>query len=172
MHIDSGREGVSPLLKCTGREGVFLLLKCTFAIHQLAYGLVPDVLDEYLQMSEKTSRLSLDHFCNSVMAIFGPEYLRKPTTTDVVKLYRHHEETHGFSGMLGSLDSPEISFVANGVTYPWGYYPVDGIYPELAKLVKTIPEPSDDDYKRIKYKQMQESAMNDVELAFGVLKKK
>ena len=38
------------------------------------------------------------------MKIFGPEYLRKPTMTDVVKLYRHHEETHEFLGMIGSLD--------------------------------------------------------------------
>ncbi|GKE19378.1 ALP1-like protein isoform X1 [Tanacetum coccineum] len=38
------------------------------------------------------------------MEIYGPEYLRKPTVTDIEKLYRHHEEKHGFSGMLGSLD--------------------------------------------------------------------
>nr|GEY43819.1 hypothetical protein [Tanacetum cinerariifolium] len=38
------------------------------------------------------------------MEIFGAEYLRKPTVTDVVKLYQHHEEKHSFSGMLGSLD--------------------------------------------------------------------
>ena len=25
---------------------------------------------------------------------------------------------------------PRIPFVANGVTYKWGYYLVDGIYPE------------------------------------------
>nr|GEZ90112.1 hypothetical protein [Tanacetum cinerariifolium] len=49
---------------------------------------------------------------------------------------------------------------------------LDGIYPELATLVKTIPEPSDDDYKRIRYKKMQELARKDVEQAFGVLKKK
>ncbi|GJS15344.1 ALP1-like protein [Tanacetum coccineum] len=66
----------------------------------------------------------------------------------------------------------EIPFVANGVTYPSGYYLVDGIYPELAPLVKTIPEPADDDHKRILYKQKQESARKDVERAFGVLKKK
>nr|GEY29650.1 hypothetical protein [Tanacetum cinerariifolium] len=28
----------------------------------------------------------------------------KPTVTDVEKLYLHHEEKYGFSGMLGSID--------------------------------------------------------------------
>nr|GEY13443.1 putative nuclease HARBI1 [Tanacetum cinerariifolium] len=68
--------------------------------------------------------------------------------------------------------SPEIPFEANGVTYRSGYYLVDGMYPELAPLVKTIPKPADDDHKRILYKQKQESAKKDVERAFGVLKKK
>ncbi|GKB16020.1 ALP1-like protein isoform X1 [Tanacetum coccineum] len=173
-------------------------------------------------MSERSSRLSRDHFCSSVMEIFRPGYLRKLTVTDVVKLYRHHEEKHGFSGMLGSLDctdwewfgcpyafkgqyvrryhgsnpfillevvasqdlwiwhaffgvvgsnndinvvyqsplfndlkigrAPEIPFVTNGVTYAWRYYLVDGIYLKLTTLVKTIPEPTDDDNKRILYK--------------------
>ena len=38
------------------------------------------------------------------MQIYGPEFLRKPTVIDIEKLYLHHEEKHGFSGMLGSLD--------------------------------------------------------------------
>ncbi|GJR54232.1 ALP1-like protein [Tanacetum coccineum] len=134
---------------------------------------------------------------------------RKPTMTDVVKLYWHHEEalialigsglvvrTHPKRNMLDvimirirsfcwkllrhktygydmlSLVFLEIPFVANDVTYLWGYYLVDGIYPELATVVKTIPEPSDDDYKRIRYKKMQELARKDVEQAFGVIKKK
>ncbi|GKC93936.1 ALP1-like protein [Tanacetum coccineum] len=177
---------------CAGREGISPLIKCTSTI--------------------------------PVMEIYGPEFLRKPTVTDVEKLYRHHEETHGFPGMLGSLRfvyrdgsgsgcpyalkatcgycnailwlllveqlhatfcinppnindlktgrAPEIPFVANGVTYPSGYYLVDGIYPELAPLVKTIPEPSNDDHKRILFKQKQESTRKDVERVFGVLKKK
>ncbi|GJX20605.1 ALP1-like protein [Tanacetum coccineum] len=181
-------------IDCTGKEGISPLMKCTSAIRQLTYGILPDFLDEYLQLSTKSSRLSLYYFCTSVMEIFGPEYLRKPTMTDVLKLYRHHEEKHGFPGMLGSLDctdwewfgcpygfkaqyvrrdhAPEIPFVANGVTYPWGYYLVDGIYPELLTFAKTIPEPSDDDHKRILYKQKQEAARKDVKRAFGVLKKK
>ncbi|GJZ38403.1 RNA-directed DNA polymerase, eukaryota, reverse transcriptase zinc-binding domain protein [Tanacetum coccineum] len=80
----------------------------------------------------------------SVMEIYGPEFLRKPTVTDVEKLYRHHEETHGFPGdVRKSLNCLNV-----GV------------------------EPADDDYKRILYKQKQESARKDVERAFGVLKKK
>nr|GEW85940.1 protein ALP1-like [Tanacetum cinerariifolium] len=67
---------------------------------------------------------------------------------------------------------PEILFVANGVTYPWGYYLVDGIYSKLATLVKMILKPADDDHSRIFYKLKQESSRKDVERAFGVLKKK
>ncbi|GJX79744.1 ALP1-like protein isoform X1 [Tanacetum coccineum] len=89
---------------CAGREGISSLIKCTSAIRQLAYGVNASFLDEYMQISERSSRMSLDHFCQAVMEIYGPEFLRKPTVTDVEKLYRYHEEKHGFSGMLGSLD--------------------------------------------------------------------
>ncbi|GJW88525.1 ALP1-like protein [Tanacetum coccineum] len=192
-------------IDCTGREGISSLLKCTSAIQQLTYDIVPEFLDKYLQMSYRTFHLALDHFCTSVMEIFRPEYLRKPTVTDVIKLYRHHKEKHMFYwewfrcslmdmacllGVAGSNNninvlhqSPlfndlkterasEIPFVANGVTYPWGFYLVDGIYPELATLVKTILEPADDDYKRIRYKKMKESTRKYVKRAFGVLNKK
>nr|GEW32547.1 hypothetical protein [Tanacetum cinerariifolium] len=167
--------------------------ECTSAIRQLAYGVNVDFLDEYMQMSERSS--NVDHFCQVVMEIYGPEYLRKPTVNDVEKLYRHHEEKHGFSGIycvarlmdmscflwccwverrhqrfisiplfndLKTGRAPEIFFVANDVTYPWGYYLVNGIYSELATLVKTIPEPVDDDHRRILYKLKQESARKDV----------
>ncbi|GJS39628.1 ALP1-like protein [Tanacetum coccineum] len=187
----------------SGREAIFGLLKFTSAIRQLAYSVHADFLDEYMQINERTLRTTLDHFCQADMEIHGPELLRKPKVTDNEKLYQHHEENHGFPGMLESLDctdwewfgcpsnndinvlyqshlfndlkterAPEIPFVANGVTYRCGYYLGDGIYPELATLVKTIPEPTDDDHKRILYKQKQESARKDVEREFGVLKKK
>nr|GEW33422.1 protein ALP1-like isoform X1 [Tanacetum cinerariifolium] len=147
-----------------------------------------------------------------------PGFLRKPTVTDIEKLYQHHDEKHGFLGIrdhgsnsfillevVASQDlwiwhvffdvagsnndinvlyqshlfndlktgrAPEIPFVANGVSYPSEYYLVGGIYPKLAPLIKTIPEPVDDDHKRILYMQKQESSRKDVERAFGVLKKK
>ncbi|GKE49545.1 ALP1-like protein isoform X1, partial [Tanacetum coccineum] len=171
---------------CTGREGIFPLLKCTSTIRQLAYDIVPDFLDECLQMSTKTSRLSLDHFCTFVPEIFD-QYLRKPTMTDVVKLYQHHEENHGFLRMLGSLDCTDwecfgcpyahkgqyvrrdhgpnpfiLLKLLRHKTYGYGmlslvflgYYLIDEICLELAPLVKAIPEPSHDDCKRIRYKEM------------------
>ncbi|GJW54929.1 ALP1-like protein [Tanacetum coccineum] len=185
---------------CTGKLGISPLIKCTSAIRQLAYGTVPDALDEYLQMGNATSRQCLEYFCTCIILIFGPEFLRKPTLIDVERLYAFHENKHALLGMLGSLDctdwawfgcpivhkahycrrdhgpdpfilledvasnnlwiwhalfgvsgsnndinvtqrSPllndlkqgkalEVSFVANDITYPWGYYLCDGIYPE------------------------------------------
>ncbi|GJW66112.1 zinc finger, CCHC-type containing protein [Tanacetum coccineum] len=199
-------------IDCTGKEGISGLLKCTSSIRQLAYDVHAEFLDEYMQISERTSRTALDHFCQSVMQIYGPEFLRKPTWFGCPYAFkaqyvrRDHGPNpfilleavasqdlwiwHAFFGVAGSNNdinvlyqsplfndlktgrAPEIPFVANGVTYRSGYYLVDGIYPELAPLVKTIPEPADDDHKRILYKQKQESARKDVERAFGVLKKK
>nr|GEX18602.1 hypothetical protein [Tanacetum cinerariifolium] len=245
------------------RKTHFPLIKCTSAIRQLAYDVDGNFLDEYMQISERSSRLALDHFCEAVMEIYGPEFLKKHTVTDIKKLYQHHEEKHGFPGMLESLDCTdwewfgcpysfkgqyvrrddekhgfpgmlesldctdwewfgcpyafkgqyvrrddgsnpfilleavasqdlwiwhaffgvagsnndinvlyqstlfndlktdralEIPFVANGISYPSEYYLVDGIYPKLALLVKTIPEPANDDHKRILYRKKQESA--------------
>ncbi|GJX93468.1 ALP1-like protein [Tanacetum coccineum] len=48
---------------CTGQRGISSLMKCTFAIRQMAYGSVPDSLDEYLQMDATTARKSLQIFC-------------------------------------------------------------------------------------------------------------
>ncbi|XP_022041334.1 uncharacterized protein LOC110943912 [Helianthus annuus] len=66
--------------------------------------------------------------------------------------------------------APNTSFYANGVEYKYGYYLVDGIYPEWVTLVITLSCP--DDEKRLYYKKKQESERKDVERAFGVLKKR
>ncbi|GJS16375.1 hypothetical protein Tco_0410847 [Tanacetum coccineum] len=73
---------------CTGRVVISLLLKCAFTIRQLTNGTVPDALDEYLQMGEATSRVSLEHFCTYIIEIFGPEYMRRHTITDIEKPIR------------------------------------------------------------------------------------
>ncbi|GJT98429.1 hypothetical protein Tco_1093947 [Tanacetum coccineum] len=89
---------------CAGRIGISALVKCTSAIHQMAYDIVPDALNEYLQMGATTTRDNLVHFCNAVMELYGREYLRQPTYTDMEKIYAHHKQKHGFPGMIGSID--------------------------------------------------------------------
>ncbi|GJR94572.1 ALP1-like protein [Tanacetum coccineum] len=96
-------------------EPTFPLMKCTSAIRQMAYGAVPDSLDEYLQMGATTARDSLRIFCKVIMNLYGEEFLRKPTYTDMEKLYAHHDEKHGFPGMLGSIDCTH---------WPWANCPV------------------------------------------------
>ncbi|GJS76640.1 hypothetical protein Tco_0726521 [Tanacetum coccineum] len=60
-----------------GKAGISVLVKCTFTIRQLAYATVPDSLDEYLQIGEKTSRDCLMHLCNGVIELYGEEVLAK-----------------------------------------------------------------------------------------------
>ncbi|GJW38225.1 ALP1-like protein [Tanacetum coccineum] len=184
-------------IDCTGKEGISGLLKCTSSIRQLAYGVHAEFLDEYMQISERTSQKhgfpgmlgSLD--CTdwewfSCPYAFEGQYIRRdhgPNLFILLEVVASQDLwiCHAFFGVAGSnndinvlYQSPlfndlktgraqEIPFVANGVTYLSGYYLVDGIYPELAPLVKTIPEPADDGHKRILYKQKQESARKDVE---------
>ncbi|XP_071688312.1 uncharacterized protein [Rutidosis leptorrhynchoides] len=88
----------------TGLLGFTVYQKITSAIRQLAYGVAPDIFDEYLHIGESTSYLCLENYCKSVIHLFSNEYLRKPNASDVERLTRKHEEIHGFSGMLGSLD--------------------------------------------------------------------
>ncbi|GKF68068.1 WAT1-related protein isoform X1 [Tanacetum coccineum] len=93
-----------------GKTGISALVKCTSVIRQLAYAVVLDSLDKYLQIGEKTSRDCLMHFCNGVIELYGKEYLRRPTQTDVEKLYAFHENKHGFPGTIGSIDCTKWSW--------------------------------------------------------------
>ncbi|GJZ13792.1 hypothetical protein Tco_0549022 [Tanacetum coccineum] len=98
-----------------GKVGISALVKCTYAIRQLAYAAVQDSLDEYLQIGEKTSRDSLMHFCNGVIELYGEEYLRRPTQTDVEKLYAFHENKHGFPGSNNNVNVLRQSPVLNNL---------------------------------------------------------
>jgi hypothetical protein len=63
--------------------------------------------------------------------------------------------------------APEAESMVNGTEYNMGYYLADGIYPEWATFVKTIPLPQCDKDKL--FAAHQEGARKDVERAFGVL---
>ncbi|GJZ09578.1 ALP1-like protein isoform X1 [Tanacetum coccineum] len=166
-----------------GKAGISALVKCTSAIRQLAYAAVPDSLDEYLQIGEKTSRDCLMHFYNGVIELYDEEYLRRPTQTDVEKLYAFHENKHEFPGMIDNIDCTK---------WPWAQCPQayraqfsrgdSGSEPFI--LLEAVASQDlwiwhaffgvagSNDVKRIRYKQAHEAARKDVERAFGVLKKK
>uniref|UniRef100_A0A453QZN7 DDE Tnp4 domain-containing protein n=2 Tax=Aegilops tauschii subsp. strangulata TaxID=200361 RepID=A0A453QZN7_AEGTS len=63
--------------------------------------------------------------------------------------------------------APAVQFTVCGSEYNMGYYLVDGIYPEWAAFVKTIPLPQNERDKC--FARRQEGARKDVERAFGVL---
>ncbi|GJW56272.1 transcription elongation factor SPT6 [Tanacetum coccineum] len=88
----------------TGLPGFSIIMKCTSAIRQLAYGVTPDALDEYLQMSDHCAHDCLDFFTMCVIQLFMPEYLRKHGFNDIQTLYTAHNNIHGFLRMLGSID--------------------------------------------------------------------
>ncbi|GJY08201.1 ALP1-like protein [Tanacetum coccineum] len=142
---------------CTGREGISPLINCPYAFKA-----------QYVRRDHgSNSFILLEAITSQDLWIWHAFFGVAGSNNDINVLYQ--------SPLFNDLKTgraPEILFVANGVTYPSGYYLIDEIYPELATLVKTIPEPADDDHKRILYKKKQELARKDVERAFGVLKKK
>ncbi|XP_057793192.1 protein ALP1-like [Salvia miltiorrhiza] len=112
--MDSGRAGVSIWLERGPNDGVdhgryfyptsHCCKKCTVAIRQLENRGATDRYDEYLRIAESTSLECLSRFCRVIIQLFGAEYLRRPTPTDYQRHLAHHEKTHEFSRMLGSLD--------------------------------------------------------------------
>ena len=64
-------------------------------------------------------------------------------------------------------EAPQVQFSVNGNEYSTGYYLADGIYPEWAAFMKTIPLPQTEKHKL--FAKYQEGARKDVERAFGVL---
>ncbi|XP_019096427.1 PREDICTED: uncharacterized protein LOC109130820 [Camelina sativa] len=87
----------------TGMLGLSTLQKCTTAIRMMAYGSAADAVDEYLRLSETTALSCLSHFVESVVNLFGEEYLRKPTPSDLQRLL-DLGEFRGFPEMIGSID--------------------------------------------------------------------
>ena len=75
----------------------------TAALRMLAYGMAADSLDEYVRIGETTTIECVKRFCQGVVEIFWPEYLRSPNAADISRLLQKANQ-RGFLGMLGSLD--------------------------------------------------------------------
>ncbi|XP_058211489.1 uncharacterized protein LOC131323659 [Rhododendron vialii] len=176
-----------------GKLGLSSLQKMTAAFRMLAYGAPADSVDEYVRIGATTALESLRRFLRAVIDVFSEDYLRSPNAADVARLLAVGE-LREFPGMLGSLDcmhwewkncptawqdrsslfdevslgrAPPVNYTINGNEYNMGCYLVDGIYPQWASFVKTIPSPQGN--KKIFFAQQQESTRKDVERAFGVL---
>nr|XP_043638391.1 uncharacterized protein LOC122609411 [Erigeron canadensis] len=159
----------------SGRKSLAVIQKCTSAVEQFGMGNPPDNFDDYMCMAARTSRESLDHFCSAVIELYREEYLRRPTSHDVARLYEAHERRHKIPGMLGSLDwslndinvlnqsslfmrernsmAPDSSFTVNDLRYKRGYYLTDGIYPRWATHVKAMPYLTETNDKKFKNRQ-------------------
>ncbi|XP_010495600.1 PREDICTED: uncharacterized protein LOC104772716 [Camelina sativa] len=131
----------------TGRLGLSTLQKCTAAIRMMAYGSAADAFDEYLRLSPNVALACLDKFTDSVVNLFGDEYLRRPTPADLQRLL-DVGEYRGFPGMIGSIDctlndinildrspvfddilhgrAPKVKYSVNGHEYKLAYYLTDG----------------------------------------------
>ena len=82
---------------------LFSLQKITAALRMLVYGVLGDLMDEYVQIGETTALESLKKFVTAIINVFSKEYLRKPNNEDIARLLAHGEH-QGFLGMLGSID--------------------------------------------------------------------
>uniref|UniRef100_A0A0D2ZXD1 DDE Tnp4 domain-containing protein n=1 Tax=Brassica oleracea var. oleracea TaxID=109376 RepID=A0A0D2ZXD1_BRAOL len=76
------------------------------------------------------------------------------------------DRSHVFDDILHGR-APKVKFKVNNHTYRMAYYLTDGIYPNWATFIQSIPLPQG--RKAEKFAEKQESARKDVERAFGVL---
>ncbi|XP_074347394.1 uncharacterized protein LOC141686247 [Apium graveolens] len=86
-----------------GLLGLLPQQKMTAALRMLAYGAAADQCAEICRMGESTKLECVKIFCQQVEGLFGEEYLRTPTPTDLRRFLGRGEQM-GFPGMIGSID--------------------------------------------------------------------
>ncbi|KAJ0535978.1 hypothetical protein HanIR_Chr09g0436491 [Helianthus annuus] len=69
--IESNEEWFQERYDGRGKRSFTPIQKCTSAIRQLTTGNPPDQFDEYLGMSERTSRECLQFFCNAIIKLYA-----------------------------------------------------------------------------------------------------
>jgi hypothetical protein len=93
----------TPRPNATCKLGFTSYQKYSTAIRMLSYGVVGDLIDEYLQLSKSTFLESMYKFRRAVITLFSTVYLREPTIEDITRLMSINKE-RGFPGMIGSID--------------------------------------------------------------------
>jgi hypothetical protein len=86
-----------------GVLGASVYQKMTAALRQLAYGSPADILQEYIRTSGTLNAEALNKFCESVVALFGDEYLC-PLDGANLQYILDQNAARGFPGCIGSLD--------------------------------------------------------------------
>ena len=85
------------------RLGLSSLQKMTVTIKMLAYGVIGDLMDEYVRIGESTAIESLKKFVEALISIFFYDYLRLLNNNDIARLLTIGQNP-GFPGMLGNID--------------------------------------------------------------------
>nr|KAE8941447.1 hypothetical protein PF009_g8765 [Phytophthora fragariae] len=165
----------------TGKLGFLPEQKVTCAMRMLAYGASADQLDELIRMGESTVLETLKHFCENVIRLLGPEYLRKPTKDDLETLLAENA-SRGFPGMIGSLDCMHWTWKNCPTAWQGAFQGANNDLnvlersPLLNDLVNGVaPESSisaPQGNKRKRYATEQEAVRKDVERTFGVLQQR
>ena len=86
-----------------GREGPSSLQKMTSVMRQLGYGMCCDIETDYTGVRQGTGRTALYDFCQFMIRKYGPEYLGKWDTDEMVA-EEEANAARGFPGMIGSID--------------------------------------------------------------------
>jgi hypothetical protein len=88
-----------------GREGASLEAKILLPLTAIAHGTAPHLLCMNYQVSQEAmARKMYRVFIETIQEVYGDEYMRTPTATDLKAICALHRRVHGVSGMLGSLD--------------------------------------------------------------------
>ncbi|XP_059428458.1 uncharacterized protein LOC132162210 [Corylus avellana] len=157
----------------------------TAALRMLAYGVMADLMDEYLRIGESTAMECFKLFVQAVNSKFSTEYLRSPTQDDVARLLAIGA-SRGFPGMLGSIDCMHWKWKNCPNAWKGSHNDINvlersSVFTNLAEgrapLINYSLNGHDytmgyylaDGNKRKNFAAAQESARKDVERAFGVL---
>nr|GEV79585.1 hypothetical protein [Tanacetum cinerariifolium] len=153
------QNGVRP--DATGLPGFSVIMKCTCAIRQLAVGVTPDSLDEYLQMAlivcTGNGEIAQKDGMGNLLVV-----IKTGANNDLTAL----NNSSLFDDLLDDI-APVALFECNGVTFEKGYYLADDIYLQWSSFIKSFTAANLE--KNALFKRKQKSARKDVERAFGVL---